>query len=37
MSSRPESQRSYGGIDCVASSWISAVSFSMSYSWKAST
>ena len=30
MSSRPESQRSNGGIDWVASSWISAVSASMS-------
>ena len=30
MSSRPVSQRSYGGIDCVASSWIRAVSASMS-------
>ena len=30
MSSRPRSHRSYGGIDCVASSWISAVSASMS-------
>jgi hypothetical protein len=29
-SSRPRSQRSKGGIDCVASSWISAVSASMS-------
>jgi hypothetical protein len=30
MSSRPRSQRSYGGIDCTASSWISDVSASMS-------
>ena len=30
MSSRPLSHRSYGGIDCVASSWISDVSASMS-------
>ncbi len=30
MSSRPVSQRSNGGIDCVASSWISDVSASMS-------
>jgi hypothetical protein len=31
MSSRPLSHRSNGGIDCVASSWISDVSASMSY------
>ena len=31
MSSRPASQRSNGGIDCVASSWISAVNAPMSY------
>ena len=30
MSSRPRSQSSYGGIDCVASSWMSDVSASMS-------
>lgn len=29
-SSRPFSHRSYGGIDCVASSWISETSASMS-------
>ena len=37
MSSRPRSQRSYGGIDCVASSRISEVSASMSYASKAAT
>ena len=31
MSSRPASHMSNGGIDCVASSWISDVSASMSY------
>src|SRR5438094_124204 len=31
MSSRPLSHRSNGGIDCVASSWMSVVSASMSY------
>ena len=31
MSSRPLSHMSYGGIDCVASSWMSEVSASMSY------
>ena len=33
MSSRPESHRSYGGIDCVASSRMSDVSASMSVSY----
>src|SRR6185437_9810891 len=37
MSSRPRSHMSYGGMDWIASSWISAVSLSMSYAWNAST
>src|SRR5215213_9806402 len=37
MSSRPRSHRSYGGIDWVASSWISDVRASMSYASNAAT
>ena len=37
MSSRPASQRSNGGIDWVASSWIRAVSALMSYASNAAT